>query len=291
MSLKQSYTRFLGRFGKFGEIFETFSGIVGFIIILTLVFTAIFAPLIAPYSFTEQDIVNRLQAPSGDYAFGTDHLGRDLFSRIVYGTRIALQVAIPAIIISLTLGIITGLLAGYYGGKLDHGIVILLDTIQSLPSIILALVILTLLGPSLTNLIIVMGLTFFPGYARVVRAQVLSVKQNVYIDAERSLGARSWRIILNHVLPNVIPSVIILATMDLPAVITLEAGLSFLGMGVRPPQPSWGVILNEGFTYFRQSPWPIISAGVSLAVCTFGFTIFGETLRDVLDPKLSGREK
>jgi peptide/nickel transport system permease protein len=173
----------------------------------------------------------------------------------------------------------------------DYVIVLILDTLQSLPSIILALVILTLLGPSLFNLVIVMGLTFFPGYARVVRAQVLSTKENVYIDAERSIGARPLRIILYHILPNIIPAVIILATMDLPAVITMEAGLSFLGMGVRPPDPSWGVILNEGFTYFRQSPWPIMSAGLALIISTLGFTIFGERLRDVLDPKLSGKEK
>lgn len=281
----------LGRMGKFGEIFETFSGVVGFIIIALLLITAVFAPLIAPYEYTAQSIADRLSGPSDQFLLGTDHIGRDLLSRIVYGTRIALQVAIPAIVISLVIGTITGLIAGYYGGKADYFIVLILDTIQSLPSIILALVILTLLGPSLTNLVIVMGLTFFPGYARVVRAQVFSVKQNVYIDAERALGAKAIKIIGRHVLPNVIPSVIILATMDLPAVITLEAGLSFLGMGVRPPEPSWGVILNEGFTYFRQSPWPIISASVALALTTFGFTIFGETLRDVLDPKLAGRDR
>lgn len=291
-SMKQQETRSLRRrLGKFGEIFETFSGAAGFTIIALLLIAALFAPLLAPYDYTEQTISARLSAPSGDYLLGTDHLGRDLFSRIIFGARIALTVAIPAILISLVLGIVTGLVAGYYGGKIDYLIVLILDTIQSLPSIILALVILTLLGPSLSNLVIVMGLTFFPGYARVVRAQVFSVRQEIYIDSERALGARSSRVIFRHILPNVIPSVIILATMDLPAVITLEAGLSFLGMGVRPPEPSWGVILNEGFTCFRQSPWPIISAGGVLALCTFGFTIFGETLRDVLDPKMSGREK
>ncbi len=278
-------------FHKFREIFNSPAGIVGFIIIAILLITAILAPMLAPYDYATQIISERLEGPSVHHLLGTDHLGRDLLSRIIFGTRIALQVAIPAIIISLASGIFLGLLAGYYGGYIDYIIVLILDTLQSLPSIILALVILTLLGPSLSNLVIVMGITFFPGYARVVRSQVLSAKENVYVDAERSLGAKSLRIILKHILPNIIPSVIILATMDLPAVITTEAGLSFLGMGVRPPEPSWGVILNEGFTYFIQSPWPIIAASVALAIGTLGFTVFGETLRDILDPKLSGKEK
>lgn len=277
------------KLGKFGQIFESPAGIVGFVIIFVLIFLAVFAPLVAPYDYTAQDTAQRLEGPSSQYLLGTDHLGRDLLSRIIYGTSIALKVAIPSIGISLFFGIWLGLLAGYYGGLIDYIIVLILDTIQSLPSIILALVILTLLGPSLTNLVIVMGFTFFPGYARVVRAQVLSARQNVYVDAQRSLGATASRIIFKHIFPNVIPSVIILATMDLPAVITMEAGLSFLGMGVRPPEPSWGVILNEGFTYFRQSPWPIITAGLALAISTFGFTIFGERLRDVLDPKVSDK--
>ena len=277
--------------GKFGQILERPAGLIGFIIMMVLLLTAVFAPWIAPFEYTEQHVVNRLEGPSEEFILGTDHLGRDLASRIMYGSRIALMVAVPAILISLILGITLGLLAGYYGGRLDQLIVLVLDTLQSLPSIILALVILTLLGPSLTNLVIVIGVTFFPGYARVVRSQVMSAKENVYIDAEKSLGARPTRIIWRHILPNVIPSVIILATMDLPAVITMEAGLSFLGMGVRPPEPSWGVILNEGFTYFRRSFWPILSAGVALVITTLGFTIFGETLRDVLDPKISGREK
>ena len=282
--------RFLTK-NKFGEIFHSPAGVVGFIIISILLLTAIFAPLLAPYDYTTQIIPERLESPSAQHLIGTDHLGRDLLSRIIFGTRIALEVAIPAIILSLSAGILLGLLAGYYGGYADYMIVLILDTLQSLPSIILALVILTLLGPSQVNLVIVMGITFFPGYARVVRSQVLSAKENVYVDAERSLGAKSLRIIARHIFPNIIPSVIILATMDLPAVITTEAGLSFLGMGVRPPEPSWGVILNEGFTYFRQSPWPIIAASLALAIGTLGFTIFGETLRDILDPKLSGKER
>ncbi|MDC7124620.1 MAG: ABC transporter permease [Spirochaetales bacterium] len=276
--------------GVLSQLVKTPSGLIGTIIIALLLITAIFAPILSPYDFSTQNISERLSGPTSEHHLGTDHLGRDLLSRIIYGTRIALKVAIPAVIISLFIGVLLGLIAGYFGGIIDYIIIIILDTIQSLPSIVLALVMLTLLGPSLTNLIVVMGLTLFPGYSRVVRAQVMSARQELYVDAEKALGAKPLRIIAGHILPNVVPAVIILSTMDLPAVITIEAGLSFLGMGVRPPSPSWGVILNDGFSHFRQSPWPIITAGAALAITTFGFTLFGESLRDILDPKMSGMD-
>jgi peptide/nickel transport system permease protein len=163
-----------------------------------------------------------------------------------------------------------------------------LDSVQAFPAVILALTILALLGPSLVNVIIVIGLAWTPGYARIVRAQVLTTKQNPYIEVERSLGASQPRILASHLLPNIVAPLLILAAMDLPVVITFEAGLSFLGLGVRPPTPSWGVILADGFNFIRQSPWPITWAGLTLIITTLGFTLFGETLRDVLDPALSG---
>jgi peptide/nickel transport system permease protein len=164
----------------------------------------------------------------------------------------------------------------------------MLDSTQAFPAIMLALTILALLGSSLVNVIIVIGIAWIPGYARVARAQVLSAKQNVYVEAERSLGATGWRIVVRHIMPNILAPLLILAAMDLPVVITFEAGLSFLGLGVKPPTPSWGVILSDGFEFVRQSPWPILWAGLTLIVTTLGFTLFGETLRDVLDPRLSG---
>lgn len=263
-------------------------GTLGLLLVLTMLVTGIFAPFIAPYDYTAQDIPHRLQGPSPQYPLGTDHLGRDLLSRIIYGARIALMTALPAIAIALAAGITLGLLAGYLGGLVDTVIVLLLDTFQAFPGIALALVILVLLGQSLVNTVIVIGLAFTPGYARVIRAQVLSARQQLYVDAERSLGAANQRIIAFHILPNVLPSLLILAAMDLPSVITFEAGLSFLGLGVRPPTPSWGVMLAEGFNYIRQSPWEIIWAGTALVVSTLGFTLLGEALRDLLDPRLSG---
>jgi peptide/nickel transport system permease protein len=280
--------RTLDQIPVLGDVVRRPLGAFGFLIISLFIIIVIFAPAIAPYPYARQDIPNRLQGPSLQYWFGTDHLGRDIFSRLVYGSRIALGTALPAVSIALISGIILGLMAGYIGGRPDSVIVVIMDTLQAFPSIMLSLAILALLGPSLINVILVIGLTWMPNYARVIRAQTLSNREKMYVEAERSLGATDWRILRSHILPNVIAPALLLAAMDLPWVITFEAGLSFMGMGVRPPTPSWGVILSEGFDYIFQSPWPILWSGVTLVIVTLGFTLFGEALRDVLDPKLSG---
>jgi len=282
------YRLVLDRIPILGDVLRSPLGALGFLIVLGFLLVVIFADVLAPYPYTAQDIPARLTGPSAEYPLGTDQLGRDLLSRLIYGSRIALGVALPSVAIALTGGVLLGLVAGYAGGVVDDIVVVLIDSINAFPAVILALAILALLGPALINEIFVIGLAWIPGYARVTRAQVLSVKENVYIEAERSLGARTSRIILMHILPNVIAPLLILAAMDLPVVITFEAGLSFLGLGVRPPTPSWGSILSDGFNYIRQSPWPITWAGLTLIITTLGFTLFGETLRDVLDPRLSG---
>lgn len=280
--------QFLNRVPVLGDVLRRPLGALGFFIVLTFMVVVLLAPILAPYGYAEQNIPNMLQGPSRSNRLGTDHLGRDLLSRLIFGSRIALGVALPAVSAALLSGVVLGLIAGYLGGLVDDVLLILFDSIQAFPSVILALAILALLGPSLQNVMLVIALTWTPGYARIVRAQVLRVKQEPYIEVERSLGATQWRILLFHVLPNIIAPLLILAAMDLPVVITFEAGLSFLGLGVRPPTPSWGVILAEGFNYIRQTPWPITWAGLTLVVTTLGFTLFGEALRDVLDPRLSG---
>lgn len=290
--MRELFKRFgllLDKIPILGEILRRPLGAIGFFIVLVMLFTALLAPLIAPYYYADQDIANRSQGPSTDHIFGTDHLGRDLFSRIVYGTRIALGTAVPSVAIALILGVFLGLLSGYVGGQIDNLILVFLNSLYAFPAIILALAVLALLGPSLLNVVLVIGITWSPGYALVVRAQVLSARENVYVEAERSLGATDARILMSHILPNVIAPALLLAAMDLPWVITFEAGLSFLGLGVPPPNPSWGAILSDGFDLIRQSPWPITWSGLALCFTTFGVTFFGETLRDVLDPKLSGR--
>jgi peptide/nickel transport system permease protein len=282
------FQRFLNRIPVLGDVLRRPLGVMGFAIVLVFMLMVLFAPILAPYHFAEQDIPNMLQGPSSQYKLGTDHLGRDLLSRIIYGARIALVVAVPAVAIALVGGITLGLLAGYVGGVVDDATVVFMDSMQAFPAVILALAILALLGSSLVNVIIVIGLAWIPGYARITRAQVLSAKQNQYVEVERSLGASQKRILGYHILPNVVAPLLILAAMDLPVVITFEAGLSFLGLGVKPPTPSWGVILADGFNVIRHTPWPITWAGLTLITVTLGFTLFGETLRDVLDPRLSG---
>jgi len=282
------YQRILNRIPILGDVLQRPLGALGFTIVLGFLVMVVFAPLLTSYGYAEQDIPSMLQGPSRAHWLGTDHLGRDLWSRIVYGSRIALSVALPAVGIALTAGVIVGLVAGYVGGIVDDITLVILDSLQAFPAVILALTILALLGPSLVNVIIVIGLAWTPGYARIARAQVLTTKQNQYIEVERSLGASQARILAIHILPNILAPLLILAAMDLPVVITFEAGLSFLGLGVRPPTPSWGVVLSDGFNFIRQSPWPITWAGLTLIITTLGFTLFGETLRDVLDPALSG---
>ena len=278
----------LDRLPILGDVLRQPLGVVGFVIVLSFVICVLFAPGIAPYDYAKQDIPNRMQGPSTTYWLGTDHLGRDIFSRLVYGSRIAFGTAIPSVTIALVAGIFLGLIAGYAGGRVDNTIVVFMDMLQAFPSIMLSLAILALLGPSLVNVIIVIGITWMPNYARVIRAQTLSVREKAYVEAERSLGATNKSILLSHILPNVIAPALLLAAMDLPWVITFEAGLSFMGMGVRPPTPSWGAILSEGFNHIFESQWPILWSGLTLALTTLGFTLFGEALRDVLDPRLSG---
>ncbi len=282
------YQQFLKHIPILGDVIRRPLGALGFLIVSGFMLTVIFASVLAPYDYDAQDIPSMLQGPSQEHLLGTDHLGRDLLSRIIYGSRIALGTAVPAVSIALAGGMILGLISGYTGGIVDDIIVVILDSLKAFPAVILALAILALLGSSLVNEILVIGLAWIPGYARVIRAQVLSAKQNIYVEGERSLGASNSRIVLVHIVPNIIAPLLILAAMDLPVVITFEAGLSFLGLGVRPPTPSWGAILSDGFNFIRQSPWPITWAGLTLIITTLGFTLFGETLRDVLDPRLSG---
>ena len=232
------------------------------------------------------NVRDRLQGPSLDHLLGTDQLGRDTFSRIVMGGRVALQVALISIGAALSIGLVLGMLAGFGPRWLDSLLILLFDTVRSFPTVMFALAVVALVGPSIETVILVIVVTSIPVYGRVVRTQTLSLKNNEFILAERAMGASLVRILGIHMLPNVVGPLLILASMDIPGVIALEAGLSFLGMGVKPPTPSWGSILNDGYSLIRNTPWLIISGGLPLIIVTLGFTFLGETLRDVFDPKL-----
>lgn len=261
-------------------------GMLGLFLVLAMVTSAVLADWIVPYDPTQIMIGPRLAPPSWEHWLGTDQLGRDVLSRVIMGGRVALQVALAALGAALTLGLVLGLIAGYAPQWLDNALLLLFDSVRSFPVIIFALAVVTLLGPSLMTVILVVAVTSIPIYARIVRTQTHALRNNEFILAERAMGAGTGRILGVHILPNVIGPLLILASMDIPLVITLEAGLSFLGMGVRPPTPSWGAILNDGYSFIRNSPWPVIAGGIPIVLTTVGFTFLGEALRDIFDPKL-----
>ncbi|HEX6094429.1 MAG TPA: ABC transporter permease [Dongiaceae bacterium] len=261
-------------------------GLLGLALVALLLITGIFADFIVPFEPNKMNIPDRLQGFSLTHLAGTDQMGRDIFSRIIKGSQIALIVGVSSIAISLVLGLALGMLAGYGPRWLDNALLLLFDTIYSFPIVMLALTVVTLLGASLKTIMLVVVVATTPVYARLVRTQTLSLKSSEFILAERSLGAGPVRVMLRHLLPNVVGPLLIIASMDIPSVITLEAGLSFLGLGVPPPAASWGRTLNEGYNLIREAPWIVVAAGIPLILTTLGFTFLGECLRDMLDPKL-----
>ena len=264
-------------------------GLAGLIIVTVIVASAAFAPWIAPYDPIALNVPDRLQGPGGAHLLGTDQLGRDTFSRVIWGGRVALQVALPTIGGAIFFGLLLGMIAGYGPRWLDSLIVLLFDTVRSFPTVMFALAVVALVGPSLNTVIIVIMATSIPTYGRVVRTLTQSLREAEFISAERSLGASTARIMSVHILPNVLGPLVVLAAMDIPTVVGLEAGLSFLGMGVKPPTPSWGSLLNDGYNLIRNTPWLIVAGGMPLILTTIGFTFLGEALRDVVDPKLRGK--
>jgi peptide/nickel transport system permease protein len=261
-------------------------GLIGLCLVTLMVISALGAPIFAPYDPIQLNIMDRLQGPSVNHLLGTDQLGRDLFSRVLFGGQVALKVAFLTIGLALIVGIVLGLIAGYGPAWLDNSIMLLFDTIRSVPTIMLALAAVTAVGPSITTVIFVVAVSSIPNYGRIVRTQTLTIKSKDFVNAERLMGASLLIILSIHLLQTILGPLLILASMDIPTIIALEAGLSFLGMGVKPPTPSWGSILNDGFTLIRNTPWPIIAGSIPLVLATLGFTFLGESLRDLLDPKL-----
>lgn len=261
-------------------------GLFGLALVLIVVLCGLLAPWIVPYDPFKLDIPAKFSPPSFEHPLGTDQLGRDVFSRVIAGSRIALSVGVSTIAIALALGLMLGLAAGYGPRWLDNVLMLVFDAIYSFPAIILGLTVVTLLGASVHTLMLVVIVIQTPAYARLTRTATLSLKTSEYIQAIEAMGASKLRIILVHILPNVVGPLLIVASMDIPSVVALEAGLTYLGMGIPPPAPSWGRILQEGFQVIRTAPWIVVAGGIPLIITTLGFTFLGESLRDLLDPKL-----
>lgn len=259
--------------------------IVGFIFIIPIILMAGFAPWLATHNPLKTDISHKLEPPSPSHLFGTDQLGRDIFSRVVYGSRISLQAGITIVGIAMVVGILLGSIAGYFGGWIDEAITRVTDVFLSLPSLILALVVAAALGPSLTNTVIALSAVWWPWYTRLVRGQILSIKENPYVEAARAAGATNLRIIFSHVLPNCISPIIVLATLDLGFAILTSSGLSFIGLGAQPPTPEWGAMLSEARNYIRESWWFPVFPGLAVSITVLAFNLVGDGFRDILDPK------
>ena len=262
--------------------------VFGLIVIIVFAFVAILAPLIAPYTANTPDLTSTLQGPSFKHLLGTDALGRDTLSRIIYGTQISLEVGLLVVAVACMAGIILGTVAGYYGGWTYSIIMRLIDALMSFPMILLAMVITALMGSGTRNVVIALSVAMMPAFARVMCAQVLSVKTNDYIEACRSIGASNLRIMIRHVTPNCFPPLIVLSTMMLGSVILVEAGLSFLGIGIKPPTPTWGNMINDGRQYLLTLPILSFAPGGALMLLIFAFNMVGDGLRDALDPRLRG---
>lgn len=268
------------------EGFKNKTFFTGTIIILAMIIIAAFAGVITNYTYDEIDISSALIKPNSQHLFGTDQLGRDLFTRVVYGSRIALKVGFIAVVIETFIGVTLGLLAGYYGGKIEKAISFVTDLTWAMPPIILALAIVTMLGPSINNVIIAIAIVSWAQFTRIVRAKTQAIKNLPYVEAARAFGENDFDIILRYILPNIIPSIIVISTLALPSAIMSTTALGFLGLGAQPPTPDWGVILSEGITYINKAPWISIFPGIAIVSIIVGFNLLGEGLRDVLDPRL-----
>jgi peptide/nickel transport system permease protein len=259
---------------------------VGLAIVLAAVLVAALGPALTPYDPSAQTLAQRLEPPSRSHPMGLDELGRDILARLVAGARISLFVGLAVVSVSSLIGMALGSIAGYFGGAVDDLISRAIDILMAFPGILLAIALVAVLGPSLTNVILALCVIGWVGYARLVRGQALRARELEYVQAARALGAGSARIVVKHVLPTAFPAVIVQATLGMAGAIIAEASLSFLGLGVQPPTPSWGNILADGYAFIRSTPWLVLAGGFPLILATLGFTFLGEALRDILDPKL-----
>ncbi len=262
--------------------------VAGAVVIILVVIVAIFAPLLAPYGYNDQDLINHLQPPSHTHWLGTDSLGRDVLSRLIYGTRISLLVGIVAVSLAGAVGMLLGLIAGYFGGWVSNIIMRIIDALLALPPMILMLAIAAMMGGGLKTVLISIGVAMMPTYCRLMNGQVISLKQNDYIIAARAGGSGNLRIMFSHLLPNSLAPLIVLLSINLGTAILMEASLSYLGIGILPPTPTWGNMTQSGQQYLLTLPWMSIAPGIAIMLLVLAFNMVGDGLRDALDPRLRG---
>lgn len=289
MSNQNAIATHAPRFATLRHLLSSPTGALASIAVAAFVIAAIAAPLVAPYDPNAINPVNRMQGPSAAHWLGTDQLGRDLLSRIIFGTRTALYIALVGTGAALGVGMAMGMIAGLGGKIVDSVLVLINDSIKSLPLVLFALALVTIYGASIAALIVIIAISMAPGYFRVVRNQVLVLRSADFVIAAQSMGASRLRVAATHMLPNLIGPILVLIAMDIPAVIGIESGLSFLGQGIQPPKSSWGNMLSEGYTYVRQAPHIAVAAGLPIVLSTIAFTFLGESLRDALDPRRAVR--
>jgi peptide/nickel transport system permease protein len=259
----------------------------GLVIVAIVVFAALAGDVIAPFSPSQILDIGILAAPSPQHPLGTDAIGRDVLSRIILGTRVSILAGAVSVGVALSLGALIGLVAGYNGGWVDDLLMRIVDAIYSFPALLLALAITAILGPGLTNVMLAIGIVFTPAFARLVRGQALSIRERDFVIAARVTGAGPWRIMAHHIWPNVTAAIVVQASLQVAAAIVIEAGLSFLGLGVQPPAPSWGSMLKEGYQYMEQAPWLAFAPGAAIFITVLAFNLFGDGLRFALDPRLN----
>jgi ABC-type dipeptide/oligopeptide/nickel transport system permease subunit len=285
-----SWDRFAERFrDRFEDFRKNRLALAGIIIVISVVVVALFAPLIQMHDPLQQNIANRLHTPYWEHFFGTDHLGRDVWSRIVHGSRVALMVGIIAVGIGVLFGTPIGAISGYYRGKVDEVIMRIMDAVLAFPPILMALVVVTILGASLFNTMLAIGVDYIPRFARVIRGSVLSEREKEYVEAGRMVGEGDLSILFRQILPNSLSPLIVQATVFIAYAMLTEAALSFLGLGIQPPNPSWGSMLNEAKLFIESDPYLAIIPGLAISITVLGFNLFGDGLRDILDPRLAKR--
>jgi peptide/nickel transport system permease protein len=263
-------------------------GWLGLFLLIIILMGAVFAPLIATQDPLQLNVNERLQPPSAQHLFGTDASGRDIYSRVLYGARISLRVVVIVIVIALSIGGSIGVLAGYFGGLIDESLMRITDVFLAFPSLVLAMAVNAALGPGITSAVLAVGLTWWPGYARMIRGQVLCVKNTLYVEASRSLGAGNIRILFRHILPNCIGPTIVQISLDAGYIVLTFAGLSFIGLGVQPPTPEWGALVSEGSSHLLTQWWWATFPGLAICLLVVGFNLVGDYLRDLLDPRFQG---